>query len=201
MSNTSVRGALVAVVAMTTVGLVGGCGSGGGFAKTASLELLDGTIIEAPMSGGAPSLANSEWMFYRRNADGTPGAPLVRVPFGPDGNLISFEDNTLAVDVFGETIILDGERHDTSTDGVSYAAATYGAEGASGLGFQVQVFAYYSSFQVAEGEASLIAEYVDADTLVGTFYFRTEVSDLAANYVGTGANQEDEFEVIALRVG
>jgi len=186
-------------VALVSTSVMFGCGAGGSFPETVQLELLDSTLIDATLGGGAPSLANSEWAFYRLNPDGSRGALLLRIPFGPEGNLISFEDNTLATEVFGQTIILDGQKHDTAQDGLSYAAATYGGESESGLGFAAQLTAYYSAFQVADGEAAAIGEFVNENVIVGTFSFSVEVSDLAESFVGGDMNQEDEFEIIAYR--
>lgn len=199
MKSSKVRALTLVAVALVSTSVMFGCGAGGSFPETLPLELLDSTVIDATLGGGAPSLANSEWVFYRRNANGDRGALLLRIPFGPEGNLVSFEDNTLATQVFGQTIILDGQKHDTAQEGLSYAAATYGGESESGLGFAAQLTAYYSVLQVAEGEASAIGEFLDEDTIVGTFSFNVEVSDLAESFVGSDMSQEDEFEFIAYR--
>ena len=194
------RGAVLLVATVCMAGMLIGCGAGGtSFPEKTQLELLDGTLIDADRDGGAPSLASSAWDFFRQNDNGTPGLFLVHIEFGPDGNLTGFEENTLAAEVFGQTIILDGERHDTTQEGVSYAGATYGGEAETGLGFEVRVAAYYSAFQVAEGYASAIGEFTDEDTIEGMFTFRTEVSDLAESFVGPEANQDDEFAIIAYR--
>lgn len=199
MKSSKARALTLVAVALVSTSVMFGCGAGGSFPETLPLELLDSTIIDATLGGGAPSLANSEWVFYRSNANGSRGALLLRIPFGPEGNLVSFEDNTLATQVFGQTIILDGQKHDTAQEGLSYAAATYGGENESGLGFAAQLTAYYSVLQVAEGEASAIGEFLDEDTIVGTFSFNVEVSDLAESFVGSDMSQEDEFEFIAYR--
>ena len=67
------------------------------------------------------------------------------------------------------------------------------------MAFAARLTAYYTAFQVAEGEASAICEFLDEDTIVGTFSFSVQVSDLAESFVGADMNQEDEFEIIAYR--
>src|SRR3990172_6122225 len=106
-----------------------GCGSGNrtGLPKSVTLELLDGTIIEVEQGAGAASLANSQWQFFRTSPSAQAIA-FVTVNFGPDGNLESFENNTIAQEIFGDTILFDGQRHNTTQQGLQYAAATFGAE-------------------------------------------------------------------------
>lgn len=162
-----------------------------------TIVLPDGTSVEAERGSGAPSLANSQWQFFQ--VEGLAGA-FVTVNFGPDGNLESFEDNTIASGIFGDSIIFDGQRHSTRQQGVQYAAATYGAEtaDAGGFAFVGRLSAFFSGVKVASGTATATATFDpnDPDTVFGTFTFSTRVTISSV----PGGNVDDEFEFIGRRV-
>src|SRR3989304_4098588 len=122
------------VTASLCLSLVG-CGSGStGLPDTVTIELPDGTTVEAAQGTGAPSLGNSRWEFFR-SSNPAQSIAFVTINFGPDGNLESFEENTIAREIFGDTIHFDGQRHNTAQKGLQYAAATVGAETADAGGF------------------------------------------------------------------
>jgi len=178
-----------------------GCGSGsrGTLPETLILELPDGTSVEVEQGAGAPSLANSEWQFFRNSSSGQAIAFLT-VYFGSDGNLESFEENTIAREIFGDTIYFDGERHSTEQQGLQYAAATFGAEtaDASGFAFEGRLSAFVAGFEAATATATATATY-DADdpnTVFGAFTFSTRV--LVASF--PGANMDDSFNFVGRRV-
>ncbi len=177
------------------------CGSNAstGLPASVTLELLDGTIIEAEQGAGAASLANSQWQFFRTSPSAQSLA-FVTINFGPEGELESFEDNTIAQEIFGDTIQFDGQRHNTAQQGLQYAAATYGAESddASGFAFEGRLTAYFAGIQAANGTATATATY-DADDpnrVSGTFTFSTRV--ILAQI--PGGNSDDTFLFVGRRV-
>jgi len=181
-----------------------GCGSSAStdLPKTVTLELLDGTIIEVEQGAGAASLANSQWQFFQTSPSAQALA-FVTVNFGPEGNLKSFENNTIAQEIFGDTIVFDGQRHNTTQQGLQYAAATFGAEtgDATGFTFEGRLAAFAAGIEVATATATTTAAYDanDPDTVEGTFTFSSRVTissipdgdtDFAFTFVGrrvTGA--------------
>ena len=178
-----------------------GCGSRGstGLPETVTLELLDGTIIEVEQGTGAASLANSQWQFFRTSPSAQALA-FVTINFGPDGELESFEDNTIAQEIFGDTIQFDGQRHNTAQKALQYAAATFGAEtgDASGFTFEGRLAAFAAGIEAATATATATATYDadDPDTVVGTFTFSTRVSIASI----PNGNTDDEFPFVGRRV-
>lgn len=153
-----------------------GCFSSSGLPSSVLVELPDGTTVEAVQGSGAPSLANSTWVFSNEQ-----GAAFVTIRFGPAGNLERFEDNTIAQEILGSTIIFDGQRQPTGLSGVEYAAATFGAETTDATGFsfesRLNVFAPLVG-RVGSGQASATGELEpgDPNTMTGNFSFSFEVS-------------------------
>lgn len=178
-----------------------GCGSAqrSGLPETVIIELPDGTTVEAEQGAGAPSLANSCWEFFRSSSSAQSLA-FVTIIFGPEGNLESFEDNTIAPQIFGDTIVFDGQRHSTAQQGMQYAAATFGAEtaDATGFAFEGRLTAFAVGIQAANGTATASATYVpdDPDTVVGTFTFSTRVTIASI----PDADMDDEFAFVGHRV-
>lgn len=175
-----------------------GCGLGNsGLPETVTIELPDGTTVVVEQGTGAASLANSQWQFFR--TDGAAEALVATVNFGPDGNLVSFEENTFAPETFGDTILFDGQRHGTTQQGLEYAAATFGAEtgDASGFTFQGQLAAFFTGINVANGTATATATYVagDPDTVVGTFKFSMQASIPSIPTI-----PDDQFPFVGRRV-
>jgi hypothetical protein len=160
-----------------------GCGSfslgGSGLPESITIELPDGSTVEVEQGAGAPSLANSTWQFFQTTSSGQ-SLPFVTITFGPDGNLERFEENTIATEIFGDTIVFDGRRHNTAQKGLQYSAATFGAEttDASGFTFEGRLAAFAAGIQAATGTANATATY-DADdpnTVLGTFSVSTRVT-------------------------
>ena len=158
-----------------------GCagGSGGSLPETVTVELPDGTSVEVEQGAGAPSLANSTWEFFQTTSAGQ-SIPFVTITFGPEGNLERFENNTLASEIFGDTILFDGARHNTTQKGLTYVAATFGAEttDASGFTFEGRLSAFAGPIEAATATATASASYDadDPDTVVGTFSFSSRVT-------------------------
>ena len=114
---------------------VAGCGSNARDVPTAvTVTLPDGTEERATLGSGVISLAESEWDFFATGSSAQ-AAPFIRMRFNENGSLRSFENNTLAQEVFGSRILFDGRRHATNQFGLDYTAATYGAETSDGTGF------------------------------------------------------------------
>jgi len=201
MLNRVLRTEMVCVLIAVIATAAGGCGSRGaaGVPDSVTVQLPDGTEVQATLGAGVPSLADSEWRFFR-TAGTAQSIPFVTIAFGAEGNLAAFENNTIATEVFGATIVFDGDRHDTSQPGVEYAAATYGAEtsDATGFAFEGRLTAFAGPLQVATATASASGTFDpdDPDTMTGTFAFSTRVS-LSAIPEG---DLDEEFTFIAHRV-
>jgi hypothetical protein len=178
-----------------------GCGSGqrSGLPETVTVELPDGTSVEVEQGAGVASLANSRWEFFHTSSSAQALA-FVTIIFGPEGNLESFENNTIASEIFGDTIVFDGQRHSTTQQGLKYAAATFGAEtaDATGFAFEGRLTAFAAGIQAANGTATASATYDpnDPDTVVGTFTFSTRVTIASI----PDANMDDEFAFVGHRV-
>ncbi len=158
-----------------------GCGgaTGSGLPETVTVELPDGTTVEVDQGAGVPSLANTIWELFQTTGAGQ-SLPFVTISFGPEGELERFENNTIASEIFGDTIIFDGSRHNTTQKGLTYAAATFGAEtsDSSGFTFEGRLSAFAGPIQAADATATAVATYDpdDPDTVVGTFSFSSRVT-------------------------
>lgn len=182
-------------VGMTTIG----CGLGGPVLPTSlKIELPGGEEQVAQIGSGPVSLADSEWAFFRGSSPS--GTQFVRLIFDEDGGIESFQDNTIAREIFGDTIILDGQRHNTAQQGLSYVAGVYGAETASGDGiaFEVRIKGFFAGIDAATGSASASATFTNEEhtEMNGTFAFSivVTIADIP------GGNQSDEFEFTAMRI-
>lgn len=187
--------ALTAIAVFT----LAGCGAGRtNLPATVTVELPDGTTVEVEPGSGVASLADSRWEFYRTAAAGQ-GLSFVTIVFGADGNLESFENSTIAAEIFGSSIRFDGARHDTSQKGLQYAASTYGAETSDGTGFAFEgrMTAFAAGIQAGTADLTATGTFDpdDADTMIGTFTFSTRVTLVSI----PGADQDDEFSFIAHR--
>ncbi len=183
-----------------TVFTLAGCGAGkNNLPSTVTVELPDGTTVEVEPGSGIASLADSQWQFFRTAAAGQ-GLPFLTIVFGADGNLESFEDNTIAAEIFGSSIRFDGSRHDTTQKGLQYAASTYGAETSDGSGFAFEgrMTAFAAGIQAGTAELTAAGTFDpdDADTMIGVFTFSTRVTLISI----PEANQDEEFPFIAHRV-
>ena len=158
-------------------GAVAGCAqSRSTLPSTVEVELPDGTSVSVEQGSGVASLANSAWEFTDAN-----GQAFVIIRFGPKGELTKFEDNTIASDILGTTLLFDGETHDTGVPPVQYTAATFGAETTTGTGFGFQGLLSASVpiiGSVGSGEASATGTFsaTDSNVMTGTFTYAFEVN-------------------------
>ena len=195
------------VAAVVPVALTG-CGSSGtGLPSTVAVTLPDGTEVTVERGAGAASLADSVWQFFR-TADNAQGAAFLTLRFGPAGELERFEDNTIAQEILGSTVIFDNTRRDTGIPGLEYAAATFGAETSDATGFsfeaRLNVFAPVIG-AVASGNANAtgVRDPDDPDMMSGTFSFDFTVSSLASSVLGDSISEDDlsgNFSFIAQRL-
>jgi hypothetical protein len=193
----------IGVVSALALGLgsamIGCGGRGSGLPDEVTVELPDGTSQTVSLGAGVPSLANSTWEFFESLDAGQATAFLV-IAFGPEGTLERFDGNTIAPEVFGNVIVFDGERHATQQPGLSYAAATYGAEtsDATGFAFQGRLTAFAAGFTAAQATAIASGTFDPADEnlMRGTFSIHTEITitDIP------GGNVDEAFNFVARRV-
>lgn len=205
MSNcVPVKRLMIVTTALSLVGLTG-CGAGAtGLPQSVTIELPDGTTTEATLGAGVISLADSTWAFHQSfEGGGSSSVPFVTITFGPEGELTSFEDNTIAAEIFGDTLIFDGQRHDTTQPGLTYAAATFGAEtsDASGFAFVGELNAFAPILgTVASATATADGEFdpEDPDVMSGSFAF---VADILVELPGVPTETiEESFDYRATRV-
>jgi len=175
-----------------------GCGAGTALPDTVSVTLPDNTVVEVGEGSGAPSLANSKWQFVR-TAGNAQGAVFAVIRFGPNGELEAFEENTLATNILGDEVVFDNTRRATKQAGLSYAAATYGAETSdqSGFTFEGRFTAFAAGIVAGDGSASATATYDENDKSVvfGKFTFSTRVTLIDM----PEANMDDEFDFTGTR--
>lgn len=200
MLNCNIRfGYRIAVSALSLVALIAltGCGFG---PQTFAFELPDGTILIVPSRSGPESLANSAWALI----DAATGTTIVTIRFGPAGNIERFENNTIAQDVLGSTLIFDGRRHDTSIPLVEYEAVAFGAPiSATGFVFHAEMTALAPLVgEVASGVADVSGEVdPETDIMMGTLSFEFELSSLASRFVDVPEESlTGEFVFTATRV-
>ncbi len=178
---------------------VPGCGGGSNLPNEVTVTLPDGTEVAVEEGAGAKSLSNTQWTFFR-SAGNAQGAAFATIVFGENGNLERFEENKLAENIFGDEVVFDGTRRATKQAGLSYAAATYGAEtsDASGFSFEGRFTAYFAGIAAGEAEASATGVYDESDPNIvrGTFHFvtRTTLVDIP------GGNSEDTFDFVGERL-
>jgi hypothetical protein len=184
----------VVVLAIGFTLAMAGCGVIGSLPDSVDVQLPDGTTQTATLGAGVPSLANSTWIFFEGG-----GPAFMTITFGPGGELTRFDDNTLAQEVFGDTVHFDGESHQAGQQGLSYIAATYGAQtaDATGFAFEGRMTAFAAGLKAAEATASASGTF-DADNpdrMTGVFSFTSEVTIASI----PGANLNEEFEFVAER--
>ena len=187
-------GALIVLAVAFTLAMAG-CGAGGSLPDSVEVQLPDGTTQTVTLGAGVPSLADSTWVFFEGG-----GLPFMTITFGPNGELTKFEDNTLASEIFGDTIYFDGETHQTNQPGLSYSAATYGAQTADAIGFAFEgrISAFAAGLKAAEATASATGTFDldNPDRMTGVFSFTSQVTITSI----PGANLDEEFEFVAERV-
>lgn len=175
--------------------LAGCAGTSPGLPETLTVTLPDGTEVNVVQGAGAPSLKNSAWKFFRAG-ENAQGAQFLTLRFGPNGELTRFEDNTIAEEILGSTVIFDGEKHNTGIPNIEYAGATFGAETADATGFSFEallnVFAPIVG-EVASGNANATGTFDrnDADRMTGTFSFDFTLSSLATSVLGDNISEDD----------
>jgi hypothetical protein len=174
-----------------------GCMGAASLPNEVSVTLPDGSQVSAKVGSGPASLANSEWLVYRGTA-GT-GNPFVRLVFDEDGGIERFEENSISPEIFGSTIHLDGARHNTTQQGLTYVGGVYGAETAdgTGIGFEARIVGFAAGLRAASANASVSATFDDGarDTIRGTFSYKSEVTLINL----PEGNQEDSFEFVGRR--
>ncbi len=180
MSSRLLRTLLVLICPATFFAMAAGCGMGNnGLPQTVTVELPDGTTTEATLGSGVITLADTTWDFFNSGSNAQ-GAAFVRVKFDSEGSLSRFDNNTIAREIFGDTLIFDGQRHATSQEGLEYAAATFGAEtsDSSGFTFETELTAFAAGFEAASATATAQAEFDpdDPNVVRGTFSFVSEVT-------------------------
>jgi hypothetical protein len=187
------------VFSLVVFGLAG-CGSNNSLPSTVVVELPDGTTVVADQGAGVAELANSSWNFIRTAGDAQ-GLPFATISFNADGALDAFDNNTMAQDILGSSVLFDGSRHTTSMEGLEYAASTFGAATNDGTGFAFEgrFTAFFFGLVVGEGEAGATGTFDpdDPDTITGTFSFSMEIT---VPVEIPGANQNESFPFVAQRV-
>ncbi len=196
----STRRFSLVMLSLSMVALAGGCGVGAtDVPQTTTVTLPDGTQVQATLGSGVVTLADSRWQVFQAFPGGQ-GSQMLTLVFGSEGELVSFEDSTLAAALFGTTLIFDGQRHDTVQSGVQYAAGTFGAETSDSTGFTFvgELSGFFAGIQAATASASAAGTFdpEDPDVITGTFTFKSEVTLLDI----PEANVDDTFDFIARRV-
>ncbi|RME41994.1 MAG: hypothetical protein D6788_00010 [Planctomycetota bacterium] len=199
MSRMILRIVLCTVVILFVHTVVTGCGFAASLPDTVTVTLPDGSTAEVDQGAGVPSLANTTWDFFNTGQAGQ-NLAFVRIHFDENGALSSFENNTIAQEIFGSTIRFDGQRHDTTQKGIAYEASTFGAETSDGSGFAFEgrMFAFVAGIKAGEASASAqgVFDAADPNLMTGTFTFPTEVTLINI----PEANISDSFAFLARRV-
>lgn len=159
--------------------IVTGCGSvANPLPQAVTVTLPDGTTTQATLGAGVASLSDSTWQFFATTGEAQ-GLPFLTITFNEDGALERFDDNTLAPEVFGSTILFDGATHATSVPSVTYSAATYGAEtsDSTGFTFEGRLNAFAAGLRVAGATASASGMFdeTDPDVMTGTFEYDVQM--------------------------
>ena len=190
--------ALGALFVLIAASCGAGLGGSRGVPDSVTVELPDGSTVDAQLGAGVPSLADSSWEFYI-TGQATQSLPFVVISFGSQGNLERFDGNTIAREIFGDTILFDGHSHATAQAGLSYVAGTYGAEtsDATGFAFEGRLTAYAAGITAATATASASGTFDsnDPDTMTGGFSFQSEVVIASI----PNANMSESFSFIAHR--
>lgn len=182
--------------------LLPGCSGKPPVPNSVDVVLPDGTTVTATLGSGVISLANSVWGFCRGATNPDCLNPFVVIRFSPTGSLEAFEDNTIASAIFGDTILFDGQPHNTAQPGLQYVAATFGAEtsDSSGFTFEGRLSALAAGIEAATATATATAEFdpVDPDVVFGTFSFSSEI--LLFPEMFPGGNIDDSFAFAGRRL-
>ena len=179
-----------------------GCGGKPPVPSSVDVVLPDGTTVTATLGSGVVSLANSVWGFCRSATNPDCSNPFVVIHFNSTGSLESFEDNTIASEIFGDTILFDGIPHNTAQPALQYVAATFGAEtsDSSGFTFEGHLTALAAGFEAANATATATAEFdpEDSGVVYGTFTFSSQI--LLFPELFPGGNINDSFAFAGRRL-
>ncbi len=159
--------------------LVSGCGTtANSLPQTTEVLLPDGSVVTAARGEGPKELAGKQLSLRAVAPSAGQSANFIRLVMNENGGISAFEDNTIAPEIFGSTIILDGRPHPTLQPGLSYAGAVYGAVSSDGKGFtfQAKIQAFAAGVLAATAEAGVQAEFIDAETVGGVFDYKTVVT-------------------------
>lgn len=193
-----IRNLSVATLAVVMTMMIG-CTGASTLPTSLTIELPDGTTVEATAGDGVATLANSTWDFFQTTATGQT-LPFITISFGEMGNLLAFENSTVAQDIIGTSLRFDGVRREAKMAGLSYEAATFGAETADSTGFtfvgQVALFAIGLKAGDATATAQGTFDPNDPDVMTGTFEFTTVITLLDI----PEANTTDMFNFRATRM-
>ncbi len=182
-------------------GLIAGCfRRPSALPSSVTVELPDGTLALVVAGSGAPSLANSQWQFFQTNSSAQ-SVSFVTATFGPNGELLRFDDNRLAAGLFGDTIIFDGQRRPTLQEGLEYAANSFGAETGDGTGFtfDARFTAFVGALTVGNANATATGtlDVLDPNVMTGSFHFESEVTVPISI---PDAEQDQDFAFVAYRL-
>lgn len=192
------------VMSMAAMFLGAGCGNKPGqVPDTVTVELPDGTTSTVTLGAGVPSLSSSTWEFFitgEPDSSSAQSLPFLVISFGPEGELTQFDENSLAPEIFGDTIYFDGQSHSTNQAGLSYVAGTYGAETADATGFSFvgKLSALAAGFPAANATATASGTFEpdDPDTMSGIFEFSVRATvDFIPN-----VDMDEAYTFIAHRV-
>ncbi len=177
---------------------------------TLKVSMPDGAALEAPIDSGPELLASSTWAVYEReegeNADGAqegaPSRPLVRLEFGPRGEIIrAFDNRSFGVDYIGDQLVPDGASHPTPFPAAAYVAESYGGGTKSLFGFTAM-----GKFSIGPVEAATAEAYAfgsldeTGDRFEGTMGYTINVNPaMQAVLVDVVDAETDERSVFAIR--
>lgn len=201
-SRNALHNGLLVLVLAGCLFSIGGCGAASsGLPDAVTITLPDGTETQATLGSGVVTLADTRWQFFATSG-ASQGLPFVTIRFDEDGNLAAWEDNTIASSVLGDTVLFDGQKHNTNQPPLAYAAATYGAStsDASGFAFEGRFTGYAATFTVATGEATASGTFDPDDPNVMTGSFSYAITILV-DFPGVPTDGLDaEFTFIAHKV-
>lgn len=195
---------LTTLACLLTLVVAAGCGNlNNAVPDTVTVQLPDGTSTDVVLGAGVPSLAASTWEFFVTGPLDNPSGqslPFLVITFGPNGELTQFDGNTIAPEIFGDTIYFDGTNHPTNQQPISYTAGTYGAEtsDASGFSFVGRLTAFAAGFTAANATITATGTFdpADPDTMTGDFTYSVRAtSSLIPN-----GNFDDGYAFVAHRV-
>lgn len=130
----------IMIVAIPAFGLSMGCYDAT-LPQSMMVILSAQAALEAPLDSGPNPLANTIWAMYEGNADVEGKSPLpakllVRIEFGPDGQVVrAFDNVAFGAETIGMELLPDGEVHTTPFPGAAYVAGSYGGHDGREIGF------------------------------------------------------------------